>query len=290
MGDDFLFCLQNHAEHFPQLVVIGLDEERLVRQHLHEQLLGGIHNDIDAPALQPAHDALVNIIRQGIWYAACQHQGIPCLQLVQLGKELCLCLLGDIRSLAVDFRLRLSLDLYIDAGKALRQLHKIALAAELIQLAHDFPAGKACQKAQGCALMAQILQHDGHVDALAAPQHLLILDTIDFTGSKTVQTDNIIKSRIKGNCVNHFSSPTSIIFVSFLYLLSGSTSVMMSASGRRAKVTGKIRLNFELSASTKLFRQRCIASVLTLLSLKSGVENPAVLLMPLAPKNPLVKL
>ena len=57
-----------------------------------------------------------------------------------------------------------------------------------------------------------------------------------------------------------------------------------------AKVRGEILLNLELSARMKAFFERAMASPLMMASLESGVENPALVLMPFVPKKPLVKL
>ena len=65
---------------------------------------------------------------------------------------------------------------------------------------------------------------------------------------------------------------------------------MMEALEMFAKVIGEILLNFDRSAKTKAWLQWERAAPFMMPSLESGVEKPDLVLIPLVPKNPLVKL
>ena len=203
IGDNLLVSGQLHAEHIPQLVIVGLDEEGMIFEDLQEQPLLGIHHHADALAIQAAHDALVDVIRQGVGNGAGQHQGVALHQLVQLGEKLCLGFFADLGALAVDLRLLVGLDLHIDAGEAVRELHEVVSHAEALQLTLDLLAGEAGQKAQRRGLDAHVAQDDGHIDALAAPQHLLVVHTVDLACGEGIQPHDVVKCRVKSNCINH---------------------------------------------------------------------------------------
>ena len=73
------------AHDLTQLMIIGLDEEGVILQHIHQQVAGGIHHCAHAPALQPRQQPLVDALRQACRDAACQNEDIALGQLVQLG-------------------------------------------------------------------------------------------------------------------------------------------------------------------------------------------------------------
>ena len=127
-------------------MIIRLYEEWSVRHDIHQKILSGIHNNADILLGKPFHDALIDIIWKGIRDAACQHQSIIFLQLVQLLKQLLLSFRRNIRALAVDFSFFVGLNFYIDAGEALCQADKILLYAESLQLTGYLVAGKACSE------------------------------------------------------------------------------------------------------------------------------------------------
>ena len=118
---------QLYTGDFAQLMVVRLDEERTVAQHIHEQVAGGIHDRADAAALEPGQNPLIGSLRQTCGNAACQHQNIILVQAVQLLFQLLHGALRDVGACAVQLGLLPCLDLDIDAGHALFQMHKIGL-------------------------------------------------------------------------------------------------------------------------------------------------------------------
>ena len=50
---DFILRVQNTAHDLAQLMIVGLNEEGVVLQHIHQQVAGGIHHRAHALALQP---------------------------------------------------------------------------------------------------------------------------------------------------------------------------------------------------------------------------------------------
>ena len=61
---DFFIRVQLPAHDLAQLVVVGLDEEGVVGQHVHQQGAGGVHHTAHAPAVQPGQQPLVHVLRQ----------------------------------------------------------------------------------------------------------------------------------------------------------------------------------------------------------------------------------
>ena len=123
-----LFVRSQHPAHdLAQLVVIGLDEEGVVLQHVHQQVAGGIHHSTHAPALQPGQQPLVGILRKACRDAARQNEDIILVQAVQLLFQLLHGALRNVGARAVQLGLLPCLDLDIDAGHALFQMHKIGL-------------------------------------------------------------------------------------------------------------------------------------------------------------------
>ena len=124
---DLFIRVQLFAHDLAQLVVVGLDEEGVVGQHVHQQITGGIHHCAHASALQPRQQPLVDALRQACRDAACQNEDITLGQLVQLGFQLLQRTFRDGRACTVQLGLLPCLDLDIDAGHALFQMHKIGL-------------------------------------------------------------------------------------------------------------------------------------------------------------------
>ena len=61
---DLFIRVQLPAHDLAQLVVVGLDEEGVVGQHVHQQGAGGVHHATHAPAVQPGQQPLVHVLRQ----------------------------------------------------------------------------------------------------------------------------------------------------------------------------------------------------------------------------------
>ena len=52
---------KHDIEDLTQLMVVWLDEERMVRQNIHEQVARGVDNDAHAATVQARQDALVDV-------------------------------------------------------------------------------------------------------------------------------------------------------------------------------------------------------------------------------------
>ena len=99
----------------------------MVLQNIHQQIAGGIHHSTHAPALQPGQQPLVGILRQALGNAARQNEDIILVQAVQLLFQLLHGALRNVGACPVQLGLLPGFDLYIDAGHALFQMHKIGL-------------------------------------------------------------------------------------------------------------------------------------------------------------------
>lgn len=63
--------------------------------------------------------------------------------------------------------------------------------------------GEPGQKAHGHVLDAQIAQHGGHVDSLAAELDLFALGAVDVPGPEPIHADHVVQGGIEGDGVNH---------------------------------------------------------------------------------------
>ena len=176
-------------------------------------------------------------MRQACRDAACQNEDITLGQLVQLGFQLLQRTFRDGRACAVQLGLLPGLDLDVDAGHAVFQMHKIGFQSLRRQTALQPCAGLAGHKAQCHALAAQLRQHAGHVDALAAQHTVLAFGAVHFAHlQRCVQTHNVIDGRVKGNGVNHTSA--SFTNVCCLYLGFGQRLVRIAPPCRSVMTAG----------------------------------------------------
>ena len=225
------------AHDLAQLMVVGLDEEGVVGQHVYQKVAGGIYHGAHAPALQPRQQPLVDALRQACRDAACQNKDIALGQLVQLGFQLLQSAFRDGRACAVQLSLLPGLDLDVDAGHAVFQMHKVGLEPLCRQTALQPCAGLPGHKAQCHALAAQLRQHAGHVDALAAQHAILALGAVHCAHlQRCVQTHNVVDGRVKGNGVNHASASFTNVYC--LYFGFGQRLVRMAPPCRSVMTAG----------------------------------------------------
>ena len=218
-------------------MVVGLDEEGVVGQHVHQQVAGGIYHRTHAPALQPRQQPFVDALRQACRDAARQNEDIPLGQLVQLGFQLLQRTFWDGRACAVQLGLLPGLDFDVDTGHAVFQMHKVGLEPLCCQTALQPCAGLTGHKAQRHALAAQLRQHAGRVDALAAQHAVLTLGAVHFAHlQRCVQTHNIVDGRVKGNGIDHTS--VSFTNVCCLYLEFGQRLVRIAPPCRSVMTAG----------------------------------------------------
>ena len=203
------------AEDLAQFVVVGLDEERLVGQHLHQQFAGGVHRTGHALRGQFFQNALVNVAGQAGGNAARQHQHVPGGEVLQLVEQLLQRLRGDVGALAVDLGLGGGLDLHVDTGQALAQADKIGVHPPAGQPRLHGLAGETGHKAQGYAFEAQLAQHTGDVDPLAAQLDVLALGAVHAARLKGGQAHHIVQRGVEGHGVDHWSGSTSLMMACF---------------------------------------------------------------------------
>ena len=176
-------------------------------------------------------------MRQTCRDAARQNEDITLGQLVQLGFQLLQSAFRDGRACAVQLGLLPGLDFDIDAGHAVFQMHKVGFQPLCSQTAFQPCAGLTGHKAQCHALAAQLRQHAGHVDALAAQHAVLAFGAVHCAHlQRCVQTHNVINSRVKGNGVDHTSA--SFTKVCCLYLGFGQRLVRMAPLCRSVMTAG----------------------------------------------------
>ena len=236
-SNDLFLCFQHLAHDLAQLVIVGFYEERVVLQHVHQQVAGGIHHRAHPPALQPGQQPLVGILRQTLGNAARQNEDIILVQAVQFLFQLLHGALRDVGARPVQLGLLPGFDLYIDAGHALLQMHKVGLHALCRKATLQPCTGLARHKAQCHAPAAQLCQHAGHVDALAAQHAVLTGCAVHLAYfQRCFQAHHIIDGRIECNCVDHTS--VSFTSVNCLYFGLGQRLVRMAPPCRSAMTAG----------------------------------------------------
>ena len=224
---NFLIIRQPDARDLAQLVVVRLDEERLVGQHVHEQIARGIDHGADAAALQPGQQPLIGRLGQAGRNAARQHQNVILLQGVELLLQRLHGGFRDVGARAVEFGLLPGLDLDVDAGHTVVEVDEIGFQALRSQAALQPGAGLARHKAEGDALAPELGQHAGHIDALAAQHAVLAPGAVDVAHLQlTVQPHNVINRRVECHGVDHCS--VSFTSVSCLYFGSGQRFVRIA--------------------------------------------------------------
>ena len=226
-GDDLVIVRQFYAGDLAQFVVVRLDEERLIPQHIHQQIAGGVHDGTDVAAFQPGQDALIGRLRQAGRDAARQNQDIALLQAIELFFQRLHGAFRDVGACAVQLGLLPGLDLDVDAGHAVVEVDEVGFQPLGDQAALQPRTGLPCHKAEGHALAPQLRQHTGHVDALAAQHAVFAFGAVHVAdGQFTVQPHHVIDGRIEGHCVNHNS--VSFTSVSCLYFGSGQRFVRIA--------------------------------------------------------------
>ena len=224
---NFLIIRQPDARDLAQLVVVRLDEERLVGQHVHEQIARGIDHGADAAALQPGQQPLIGRLGQAGRNAARQHQNVILLQGVELLLQRLHGGFRDVGARAVELGLLPGLDLDVDAGHTVVEVDEIGFQALRSQAALQPGAGLTRHKAEGDAFAPELGQHAGHIDALAAQHAVLASGAVDVAHLQlTVQPHNVINGRVECHCVDHCS--VSFTSVSCLYFGSGQRFVRIA--------------------------------------------------------------
>ena len=98
-----------------ELFVVGFDEERFVRQGLHEYLLGGVDNDFGTATVEFCHDACVDVFRGAFRHAAREDDEVARLDSFKFVEELLERIVVDRCAACVDGRLHVAFDVDIGA-------------------------------------------------------------------------------------------------------------------------------------------------------------------------------
>ena len=236
-GGDLCVRFQLPAHDLAQLVIVGLDQEGVIGEDVDQQILGGIHHGPHAVALQPCQQPLVGALGKALGDAACQNEDVVRLQGVQLGFQLLHGTFRDAGACAVQLRLGACLDLDVDAGHALGQMDEIGPEPLRGQITLQPGTGLTGHKAQSHALTAQLPEHAGNIDALAAQHAVLPGGAVHLAHLKgPVETDHIINGRIERYSVDHTS--VSFIRVYCRYLGLGHRFVRMAPLCRSQMAAG----------------------------------------------------
>ena len=236
-GGDLLVRGEHFAHDLAQLMVVGLDEEGVVLQHVHQQIAGGVHHGPHTAALQPGQQPLVGVLRQAFRDAARQNEDVVLAQLVQPGFQLLHGAFRDGGARAVQLGLLPGLDLDVDAGHALFQVHEVGAQALGGKAPLQPGTGLTGHEAQGHALAAQLGQHAGHVDALAAQHAVLAVCAVHLAHfQRGIQPHHIINGRVERYGIDH--SSVSFTKVYCLYLGFGQRFVRMAPPCRSAMTAG----------------------------------------------------
>ena len=73
---DLIIGFQHLSEDLSKLMVVGLDQEGMVLEDIDQKILGGIHGNRYAAAIESGHNALVCITGETVRYGTGQHQHI----------------------------------------------------------------------------------------------------------------------------------------------------------------------------------------------------------------------
>ena len=114
--------------------------------------------------------------------------------------------------------------------------------------AFDGFSRKACDKAVGGAVEVKFGKHAGNVDSFAAIVIFFARSAVGDAADELVEPHDIVYGRVECYSIDHFI--TSLITVSFIYIVSGMESVMMQHFFSLENVTEKTRRNLVWSANT----------------------------------------
>ena len=190
-----------------------------------------------AVAFQTGQQTLVGGLGQAGRDAPRQNEDVALGQLIKLCFQLLHGALGDVRACAVQLRLLPRLYLDVDAGHALLEVDKVGVDALRGQTPLEPRTRLTSHKAQSRVPAAQLGQHTGHVDALAAQHAVLAFGAVHLAYfQRCIQTHHIVNGRVECYGINHTS--VSFTSVNCLYLGLGQRLVRMAPPCRSAMTAG----------------------------------------------------
>ena len=204
------------AHDLTQLMMIGLDEEGVILQHIHQQVAGRVHHRMHTVAFQTGQQTLVGGLGQAGRDAPRQNEDVALGQLIELCFQLLHGALGDVRACAVQLSLLPRLYLDVDAGHALLEVDKVGGDALRGQTPLEPRTRLTSHKAQRRVPAAQLGQHTGHVDALAAQHAVLAFGAVHLAHfQRRVQPHDVVDGRVECHGIDH--SVASFTRVNCLY-------------------------------------------------------------------------
>ena len=169
---------------------------------LHQELAGGVHDELDAAPAEAAHDLHVHILGQGVGDRAREDERVVGADDVHALEQLVDLLLGDLGAHAVDHRHDDAVELDVDAGVAAVEDDEVARDALLLQAPEEVVAGEAGGDAHRDAGDVELVEQGRDVDAVAAAVQLLVRGPVGKAHVQRQRVHDVVKGGVQRHCVN----------------------------------------------------------------------------------------
>ena len=183
-------------------MVVGLDEERVHLERLHEQLAGSVNHKLDAAATEAPHDLGVHVLGQRAGDGAREDERVAGTYDIHATQELVDLLLGNLGAHAVDHRHDDAVELDVDAGVAAVEKNEVARHALLLKATKQVVPRKARCDAHGDAGHVELVQKRGDVDAVSAAVKLLGRGAVRESHVERQGVHDIVEGGVQRHCVN----------------------------------------------------------------------------------------
>lgn len=184
------------------LVVVGLNEEGMSLDGLHEELAGRIDHKLDATTGETGHDLVVHVLGQGIGNGARKDEGVTGLQDVHAVEKLVDLLLRNLGAHAVDHGHDDAVELDVDARVATIQLHEVAGNARILELVDEVLASEARDNAHCHIDYVKLVEKRGDVNAVATAVELLARRTVGVAHIQREGVHHVVERGVQGHGVN----------------------------------------------------------------------------------------
>ena len=174
VGHALLGRLDVHVEDATYLMVVGLDEEGVCLDGLHEELAGSVDDELDSTSAKPLHDLNVHVLGKRAGDGAGEHEGVARIDDIHALEELVDLLLRDLRAHAVDHRHDDAVELDVDTREATVELDEVARDAVLLELADEVVTGEARHDAHCDVDDVELVEKRGDVDAVSTAVELFV--------------------------------------------------------------------------------------------------------------------
>ena len=173
VGHALLGLLDLHAKDSSDLVVVGLNQEGVRLEGLHQELAGRINHELDAATAEATHDLHVHVLGQGVGDGSREDEGVVGSDDVHALEQLVDLLLGDLGSHAVDHGHDDAVELDVDAGVPAVEKNEVERHALLLKTMEQVVTGETCGDAHGDAGDVELVEQGGDVDSVSAAVQLL---------------------------------------------------------------------------------------------------------------------